>query len=147
MKNIGKTLKLGHVHLKVAQLDRSVEFYTSLFGLTVEERVGGFAFLSDGNVHHAIALQEVGPLAPRPDPRGIGLYHVAFEVNSEEEFVAFRDALSAKGIRSQAVDHGISWAMYFSDPDGLGLEVYLDRRHVAGGSSIWEGRSSLLSQS
>lgn len=138
-------MKLGHVHLKVRELDRSVAFYTTLFGLLVEERLEGFAFLNDGLVHHSIALQELGPLAPRAHPLSVGLYHVAFEVESDEAFRAFEVRLSEMGIRHQSVDHGISWATYFNDPDGNGLEVYVDRRHAAGGRAVWDGSSTRVS--
>lgn len=134
-------MKLGHVHLKVRELDRSVAFYTKVFGLHLEERMESFAFLSDGQVHHSVALQEVGPLAPKPHPYGVGLYHVAFEVDSDEAFRQFESRLVEMGVRHQSVDHGISWATYFNDPDGNGLEVYVDRRHAAGGRAIWQGRS------
>lgn len=134
-------MKLGHVHLKVRELDRSVAFYTTLFGLLVEERLDGFAFLNDGVVHHSLALQELGPLAPRAHPLSVGLYHVAFEVESDEAFRAFEARLEEMGIRHQSVDHGISWATYFNDPDGNGLEVYVDRRRATDGRGIWNGTS------
>ncbi|MCC7435393.1 MAG: VOC family protein [Methanoregulaceae archaeon] len=137
-------LKLGHVHLKVSELDRSAKFYASVFGLHVEERLEGFAFLSDGHVHHSIALQELGPFPVRPQPHAIGLYHVAFEVESDDAFREFEDHLTGMGIRFQSVDHGISWAAYFSDPDGNGLEVYVDRRHAADGAGAWTGTSRRL---
>jgi len=133
-------LKLGHVHLKVRNLQSSVDFYCNLFGLKVEERVHSYAFLSDGAVHHSIALQALGDEATSPARHAVGLYHVAFEVGNEEEYQAFREKLEAMGIRSQSMDHGISWAIYFSDPDGNGLEVYLDRRHSPGGRSSWVDR-------
>ncbi len=134
-------LKLGHVHLKVADLERAVDFYTSIFGLRLEERLEGFAFLSDGLVHHSVALQEVGPEAPRPPSFSIGLYHVAFEVESDVAFREFEAHLVRHGIRHHSVDHGISWATYFRDPDGNGLEVYVDRRQASGGRLAWQGES------
>lgn len=137
-------LKLGHVHLKVREMERSVEFYTTVFGLRVQERLEGFAFLNDGQVHHSVALQEVGTLAPQPHPHGVGLYHVAFEVESDEAFRDFEARLVEMGIRHQSVDHGISWASYFSDPDGNGLEVYVDRRRGPDGAGAWEGASQRL---
>lgn len=140
-------MKLGHVHLKVRELDRSVAFYTTLFGLLVEERLEGFAFLNDGLVHHSIALQELGPLAPRAHPLSVGLYHVAFEVESDEAFRAFEARLGEMGIRHQSVDHGISWATYFNDPDGNGLEVYVDRRSQLDGRAQWRSATVSLSPS
>lgn len=137
-------LKLGHVHLKVSELERSVAFYTSVFGLHVEEQLDGFAFLNDGQVHHSVALQELGPSAPAPAPHTIGLYHVAFEVESDEAFRDFEEHLAEHGVRHQTVDHGISWATYFRDPDGNGLEVYVDRRHQPDGRRVWDGSSAVL---
>lgn len=136
-------LKLGHVHLKVREIDRAVEFYTSVFGLHVEERLEGFAFLNDGHVHHSVALQELGSGAPSPHPHAVGLYHVAFEVESDEAFREFERRLETMQIRHQSVDHGISWATYFRDPDGNGLEVYVDRRNQPDGRSVWEGSSAM----
>jgi catechol 2,3-dioxygenase len=136
-------LKLGHVHLKVREIDRAVEFYTRVFGLHVEERLEGFAFLNDGHVHHSVALQELGPTAPAPTPHSIGLYHVAFEVESDDAFRAFEAHLAELGVRHQTVDHGISWATYFRDPDGNGLEVYVDRRHQPEGRRVWDGASAM----
>jgi len=72
---------LGHVHLKVRDLERAIGFYSRVLGLRVTERVDAhFAFLSGGDAHHEVALQELGPEAAGPDPHGVGLYHVAFEV-------------------------------------------------------------------
>jgi catechol 2,3-dioxygenase len=130
-------LKLGHVHLKVRDLDRSVAFYTELLGLSVTEQVGNYAFLGDGNLHHVVALQGLGIDAPRPARDVTGLYHVAFEVPDE---VTFDDRVhKARELARlvQTVDHGISWAAYFNDPDGNGIEIYLDRRSVPGGRSLW----------
>lgn len=136
-------LKLGHVHLKVRELQRAVDFYTTAFGLRVEEQLEGFAFLSDGQVHHAVALQALGPAAPGPDPRAVGMYHVAFEVESDEAFRAFEQHLDGMGVRHRSVDHGIAWATYFSDPDGNGLEVYVDRRQAVDGRAKWLGATTV----
>ena len=84
--------KIGHAHLKVRDLDRSIEFYTHFFDLKLVERVGDqYAFLTGGEFHHEIALQNVGPGAPQPQPHGTGLYHVAFEVPDRRSFaLAYR---------------------------------------------------------
>ena len=74
---------LGHVHLKVSDVDRSVAFYTDVFELSVTERHGRYAFLSFGEHHHDVALQGVGPGAPGQSA-GVGLYHAAFEVADRE---------------------------------------------------------------
>jgi catechol 2,3-dioxygenase len=135
-------MKLSHVHLKVRDLDVAVPFYLRLFELEVTEQVGGFAFLGDGKTHHVVALQELGEGAPAPAPFGVGLYHVAFEVETEEELRGLLARAEGLGLDPVLVDHGISWAAYFPDPDGNGLEVFLDRRAVVG--STWEGRTRRL---
>ncbi|WP_276300218.1 VOC family protein [Halorussus lipolyticus] len=138
--------ELGHVHLKVRDVDRAVEFYRDVLGLDVTERVGNYVFLTFGSEarsasdeasgegrpassdhHHDLALQGVGGDAPEPGP-GVGLYHAAFEVESPEDLRATYRRLRERGVEVSAVDHHISKALYFDDPDGNGLEVYLDTR-------------------
>lgn len=121
---------VGHVHLKVRDVERAVDFYTSVLGLAVEEHHGRFAFLSFGERHHDVALQEVGADADSDGPqrRSVGLYHAAFEVERPDALAAIYDRLLERGVQVSPVDHGISKALYFSDPDGNGLELYLDTR-------------------
>ena len=136
---------LGHAHLKVRDLERSVAFYTEFLGLRLTERVGSqFAFLSGGDLHHDLALQALGTAAPGTPRHAVGLFHLAFEVPDRESFAAAYHALDAGGVPVAAVDHGISWAMYFADPDGNGLEIYWDTRHEPHGAETWSGRSDLL---
>lgn len=131
---------IGHAHLKVRDLDRSVAFYTRFLNLRETERVGNqYAFLTGGALHHEIALQHVGAAAPSPPERGTGLYHVAFEVPSAREFAAAYQALTGAGVPVAPVDHLISWAMYFDDPDGNGLEIYWDTRDRPEGATLWRG--------
>src|SRR5215471_1569855 len=100
--------KIGHAHLKVRDLQRSIDFYTRLLGMHVTEVVGThYAFLTAGTYHHEIALQNVGPDAPHPPARGTGLYHVAFEVPDKRSFALAYRALSEAGIPVSAVDHYI----------------------------------------
>jgi len=134
---------IGHVHLKVSDLDRSEAFYSDALGLEVTERVGGsFVFMSFGGAHHHLALQG-HPDAPRADPEGLGLYHFAVEVGDEQELVQVIDRLRDVGIDFAAVDHGISKSVYFSDPDGNGVEVYCDIRE-ARHRAEWEGIAAPL---
>lgn len=133
---------IGHVHLKVRNLDQAVEFYTRFLGLREVERVGNqYAFLSSGSMHHDLALQNLGPSAPQPSAFSTGLYHTAFEVADRQAFAAAYFALEAAGIEVAPVDHLISWAMYFNDPDGNGLEIYCDTRTDPGGATTWRGRN------
>ena len=132
--------KIGHAHLKVRDLDRAIAFYTRFFSLRLIERVGNhYAFLTGGDFHHEIALQNVGPSAPQPPPHGTGLYHVAFEVPDRGSLARAHKALTDAGIPVFPVDHLISWAIYFDDPDGNGLEIYWDTRNEPGGEKLWRG--------
>ncbi|WP_254864224.1 VOC family protein [Halovivax gelatinilyticus] len=118
---------VGHVHLKVSDLEAASEFYTEVLGLSVTESHGRFRFLSWGERHHDVALQEVRPDAPGPND-GVGLYHAAMEVPDGASLAAVYERVRARGVDVSAVDHGISKAIYFSDPAGNGLEIYLDTR-------------------
>ena len=136
------TAKIGHGHLKVRNLERAVAFYTQFLGLAVTEQVGAhYAFLSSGPLHHDLALQEVGPDAPEAPARGVGLYHLAFEVPDKAAFREAYDRLISAGVPVSTVDHLISWAMYFKDPDGNGLEIYCDTRHEPTGRLLWHGEN------
>jgi catechol 2,3-dioxygenase len=136
---------LGHVHLKVRDLDRAVEFYTTVFGWRVVERLSGqCAFLSGSGRHHDLALQAVGPAAQQPSRFAIRLYHVAFEVPDRAALARVYRRLKTEGVDAAAVDHGISWALYFRDPDGNGLEVYCDTRGLSNGRRRWQGHSARI---
>lgn len=140
------TTKIGHAHLKVRDIDRAVAFYTQFFDLKITERVGSFAFLSGGEFHHELALQGLGNSAPLPHPQGVGLYHLAFEVPDKAAFAQAYRALKDAGVRVGAVEHyGISWAMYFNDPDGNGLEIYVDTRGDYADATLWHGDNRYLS--
>ena len=140
-------LRLGHVHLRVRDAERSATFYAHHVGLKVVERLDGrFVFLSNDAVHHVLALQGMGDRAAAPEPQAVGLYHTAWEVADAAELARAWDGLDAAEVPFAAVDHGISWALYFSDPDGNGLEVYLDRRDRPGGRLEWRGTTSRLSR-
>jgi catechol 2,3-dioxygenase len=137
--------KIGHAHLKVRDLQRSVDFYTRFLGLHVTEQVdNAYVFLTGGTFHHEVALQNVGSNAPHPPAHGTGLYHVAFEVPDKRSFAAAYRTLKAAGISVATVDHYISWAMYFDDPDGNGLEIYWDTRDEPGGRQLWRGENAPL---
>lgn len=140
------TSHLGHVHLKVRALEPAVEFYEAVLGVEVAERVGRFAFLTLGEHHHDLALQEIRtsgeaddePSHPeRPEP---GLYHHAWELDDDEALAAAYDRLQERGVPVSPVDHGISRALYFEDPDGNGVELYVDTRDSRDIQN-WDGRN------
>ncbi|MBC8100101.1 MAG: VOC family protein [Armatimonadetes bacterium] len=139
------TTRIGHVHLKVRDLARSVAFYTRTFNLKIVETVANYAFLTGGDMHHEIALQALGSGAPIPSRGAVGLYHIAFEVPDARAFALAYQLLKGDGVPVGAVDHGISWAMYFPDPDGNGLEIYWDTRHLIDHSTQWNGINTELS--
>ena len=122
--------RLGHVVLKVRDLDRSRTFYTEVLGMQVMKDVPEIraVFLANhARDHHEIALFEVGADAESPQSRQVGLAHVAFRLRSEADLEAAYRELKAKQVPVRfTVNHGISKSVYFSDPDGHELEVYSD---------------------
>ncbi|HSG50121.1 MAG TPA: VOC family protein [Longimicrobiales bacterium] len=121
---------VGHVHLKVADLDRAVRFYTDVLGFAVTQRMGsGAAFLSAGGYHHHLGLntwESAG--GSSPPPGATGLYHVAFRYATRRKLGDALRRLMEHGVALDgAADHGVSEALYLHDPDGNGLELYWDR--------------------
>jgi catechol 2,3-dioxygenase len=109
-----------------------------------EELAGHPVALPRSPDHHELAPPRV-PAAPHnPGRNDVGLFHVAFAVDDRAGFVEAYDRLVEPGNPVAFVDHRISWAMYFSDPDGNGLEIYWDTRDQPGGVAIWEGRDRPL---
>lgn len=126
--------RIGHVHLKVADLERAVAFYSGVLGLAVTQRFGpGAAFLAAGDYHHHIALNtwESRNGAP-PPPGSTGLYHTAIVYPGRAELAAAVHRVLAAGIPLEgAADHGVSESIYLRDPDGNGVELYRDKpRHL-----------------
>jgi len=122
--------RIGHVHLKVADLDRSVTFYRDVIGFDVTQRYGSSAtFLSAGGYHHHIGLNIWESRGGTPPPPGhTGLYHVAILYPSRVELArALRRLIEHRVPLTGASDHGVSEALYLNDPDGNGLELYVDR--------------------
>ena len=123
-------VRVGHVHLKVADLDRALAFYHGVLGFEVTQRLGGqAAFLSAGGYHHHVGLNTWESRGGRPPARGTtGLYHVAFLYPDRAALADALRRLTEAGISLDgAADHGVSEALYLRDPDGNGVELYRDR--------------------
>ena len=123
-------VRIGHVHLKVASLERSVAFYRDVLGFHLMQRFGrSAAFLSAGGYHHHIGLNTWESAGGSPPPPGsTGLYHVAILYPSRADLAdALRRLINAKVPIEGAADHGVSEAIYLRDPDGNGVELYRDR--------------------
>src|SRR5215213_933274 len=122
--------RIGHVHLKVADLERSLGFYCGVLGFEVTQRWGTqAAFISAGGYHHHIGLNTWDSLGgPPPPPGSTGLYHLAILYPSRAALADALRRLVAAGITLDgAADHGVSEALYLRDPDGNGVELYWDR--------------------
>jgi catechol 2,3-dioxygenase len=121
---------IGHVHLKVADVDRSLEFYRDVLGFEVQQRWGAdAAFISAGGYHHHIGLNSWESRGASPPPPGTtGLYHVAIRYPTRAALAdALRRLLDAGIPLTGASDHGVSVALYLNDPDRNGVELYWDR--------------------
>lgn len=122
--------RIGHVHLKVSDLQRAIDFYCGVLGFELTQRFGArAAFVSAGGYHHHIGLNTWesrggGP----PAPGTTGLYHVAILYPSRRDLALALERLVQAGVPLDgAADHGVSEALYMRDPDGNGLELYWDR--------------------
>ena len=123
-------VRIGHVHLKVADLERSLAFYCGVLGFELMQRYGTqAAFISAGGYHHHIGLNTWESQGGSPPPPGTtGLYHVAILYPTRAALADALVRLAEAGVPLQgASDHGVSEALYLSDPDGNGIELYVDR--------------------
>ena len=123
-------VRIGHVHLKVADLERAVNFYCGVLGFELTQRWGTqAAFVSAGGYHHHIGLNTWDSLGgPPPPPGSTGLYHVAILYPSRATLAdALRRLIEAGIPLDGAADHGVSEALYLRDPDQNGVELYRDR--------------------
>ncbi|GAB2531889.1 VOC family protein [Rufibacter soli] len=122
--------RIGHVHLKVADLDRSLAFYRDLLGFEVTTMYGSqAAFISAGGYHHHIGLNTwYSKDAPPAEQEGVGLFHTAILYPTRKDLALIFDRLrKARYPFTGASDHGVSEALYLNDPDGNGVELYWDR--------------------
>jgi catechol 2,3-dioxygenase len=123
-------VRIGHVHLKVADLERSLRFYCDVLGFELQQRFGtAAAFISAGGYHHHIGLNTWESLGGSPPPPGTtGLYHTAILFPTRAELAgALRRVIEAHIPLDGAADHGVSEALYLRDPDENGVELYWDR--------------------
>lgn len=129
-KSIHPQVRIGHVHLRVSNLAKSLEFYQGILGFELTQRYGsGAVFLSAGGYHHHIGLNTWESLGGQPPAPGTtGLYHVAILYPTRIELADAVSRLTEAGWPIQgAADHGVSEAIYTADPDGNGVELYWDR--------------------
>jgi catechol 2,3-dioxygenase len=127
---IDPRVDIGHVHLKVADVDRSLAFYRDVLGFEVQQRWGtDAAFVSAGGYHHHIGLNSWESRGASPPPPGhTGLFHAAIRYPTRAALAdALRRLVDARIPLTGASDHGVSIALYLNDPDGNGIELYWDR--------------------
>ena len=127
---IDPRVDIGHVHLKVADIERSLGFWCGVLGFELQQRYGEqAAFVSAGGYHHHIGLNTWESLGGSPPPPGhTGLYHVAVRYPDRATLADALRRLATAGIQLDgASDHGVSEALYLRDPDGNGVELYRDR--------------------
>jgi catechol 2,3-dioxygenase len=122
--------RIGHVHLKVADLDRALDFYCGILGFEIMQKYGAqAAFVSAGGYHHHIGLNTWESQGGKPpSPGTTGLYHLAILYPTRADLADALKRLVVNGVQLDgASDHGVSEALYLRDPDGNGIELYWDR--------------------
>jgi catechol 2,3-dioxygenase len=122
--------RIGHIHLKVSDLDKALAFYRGLLGFEIMQRFGSSAvFISAGGYHHHIGLNTWHSKNASPAPvNSCGLYHTAILYPTRKDLaVVFKRLADAKYPLSGSADHGVSEALYLNDPDGNGVELYWDK--------------------
>ena len=135
---------LSHFRLNVHDLDKAVDFYSRILHLNIVERVDQqYAFLSGDDRHHVLAVFKVEAARDTRTARP-GVDHIAFQVPGKKSFARAFQELVDSGVPVQAVDNAISWSLYFQDPEGNALEIFLDTRYEAHGANLWKGARNTL---
>lgn len=130
MESIDSNIRLGHIHLKVSDLERSIKFYSEVLGLNLKQRLGNSAaFLSAGDYHHHLGLNTWESKGGFPPAHGsTGIFHFALLYPTRKSLsIALRRVLQSGVTLDGAADHGVSEAIYIHDPDHIGIELYYDR--------------------
>ena len=135
---------LGHVVLKCVDRERSERFYSETLGFPIcaryEQDGLNMTFFTLGN-HHDLAIMEVRGEGAAPGEQSVGLHHVAFNVGTSlDDLRAAKSHLEQAGIKPDPVDHGVTQSLYFNDPDGNGIEFYVDT------SDAWRADPNLIAQ-
>ena len=145
-RSIDQRVRIGHVHLKVADLERALDFYCGVLGFELMQRYGAqAAFISAGGYHHHIGLNTWESAGGSPPPPGsTGLFHLAILYPTRAALADALRRLRAAGVELDgASDHGVSEALYLRDPDENGVELYCDRaeeqwpRSASGGIAMF----------
>ena len=128
---------IGHVVLKVRDLDRALAFYRDLLGFRVASEMSNVVIFltATGANHHDLGLLRVGDSAPSPVPTAVGLYHVAVQLADWDAVKAAHAVLADRGLLKGSADHGVTRSLYTADPDGNEIELYCDAPREE-----WEGR-------
>lgn len=139
-----KIKALGHVVLRVSNRERAERFYNGVLGLPIcahyDENGMKMAFFTLGN-HHDFAVMEVGGAAGSDSPSSVGLHHVAFNIGTTmDELREARTKLTAAGVVTDPVDHEVTKSLYLQDPDGNGIELYVDA------SDVWRREPQRVAQ-
>ena len=135
---------LAHLVIRVRDVERSVAFYTDVLGLEMQEQFPGMAFLNapGSAASHELGLMAIGAGAPAPDPQRVGLYHFAWQVDTLQQLEEFHAHLVERQANIVGYgDHGASFGIYFTDPDGNEIEVFyeLPRDRRPGGPGNFRG--------
>jgi catechol-2,3-dioxygenase len=143
-----KPLRLGHLVLRVRDLDRTERFYAEILGLHVTGKVPGrmIFFSASGDSSHELAATAVGPNAPGPEDTRVGLYHFAWQMGSVQDLEQMHRRLKSSGVQIVGIgDHGNSFGIYFLDPDGNEIEIFyeLPKDQWAKGKAIPGGKFPL----